>query len=129
MACGYELTTIAPTASDLRRVTDLSVLGILRYIFSTNTEGHFTCSIRKVRNGREYDGGVVFSSTLLYWLLIDIRASVFCHTLPALEPLSLSIPYLTCIRACFLPHLTSPALDSFMITVSQFSETNFHCDW
>ena len=29
MACGYELTTVAPTASDLRRVTDLSVLGIL----------------------------------------------------------------------------------------------------
>ena len=74
MACGYELTTVAPTASDLRRVTDLSVLGILRYTFSTNIEGHFTCSIRMVRGGREFDG-VVFD-VLSFICITCIRASV-----------------------------------------------------
>ena len=49
IACGYELTEIAPGEGQYKDVKDERVKEILRLIFRTDQEGAFTSTIEQVR--------------------------------------------------------------------------------
>ncbi len=49
IACGYEMTEIAPGESQYGDVKDERVKDILCYIFNTDQDGAFTSTIEKVR--------------------------------------------------------------------------------
>ena len=49
IACGYELTEIAPSEAQYREMKEEKIREILQFIFQTDREGAFSSSIDQVR--------------------------------------------------------------------------------